>query len=118
MQQTVDLVRVLRAAFPRASFNEESEAVYTAALIDLDVVVLAEAIGEVIRFRRSEEGLPTPGDIRSVAYAKMRDSRPALEAPKDEGNVDWKAAFDSMTEEEKTVARRRLEAMGVKEPTL
>jgi hypothetical protein len=113
MQRTLDLVRVIRAAFPRQSFTEETEVVYTTALADIDQGILGLAIYEAVTTCTE---LPTVADIRQIARAKAADALPDIIFD-DEKGVDWRAAYDAMDESDRAAAEARLVAMGVRPPT-
>jgi hypothetical protein len=65
---TLDAVQLLRGAFPRQSFNRESEGAYAAGLADLDAGEVVHAVAHLIKTATS---LPTVADIRALCGAAV-----------------------------------------------
>jgi hypothetical protein len=103
--QTLDLVRNLRAAFPRQSFQTETEAVYTAALADLDPELLTVVVREAII---TYEHLPTVAELREDYHS--RQPRESIE----EDDIDWQKRYEKMDPQERAAAEARLQRLGIR----
>lgn len=105
-------MRVIRGAFPRQAFGPESEAAYALGLADLNVEVLAEVVGEMVKTWRV---LPTVAEIREQVLDRQAERQPCLD---DSGpsHDEIMAAYEAMNPEERATARFRLRRMGVLPP--